>query len=110
MATQIILTKTIDPKTGLATSPASTFSKKDPTIYSVVALNNPSLGTKVEYVRYLNGKFLDNRNATTTKASDKNIIFDWKLNKPGATRLSGVYKVKIYTNGVFEKEVNYTVE
>lgn len=110
IVTQITLTKTIDPKTGSAISPANIFSKTDPTIYTVITLNNPPAGTKIEYTRYLNGKFLDNRSTATTKATDKSVIFNWSLKTPGATHLVGSYKVKIYTNGIFEKEISYTVQ
>ena len=110
IVTQISLAKAIDQKTGLAINPVTSFSKTDPAIYTVVTLNNPPVGTKIEYVRYLNGRLLDNRSTSTTKATDKSVIFDWKLKKPGATHLVGNYRVKIYTNGVFEKEINYTVQ
>ncbi len=110
LVTQITLAKTIDPKNGSATSPATTFSKTDPTIYTIIALSKPPVGTKVEYARYLNGKFLDNRSTSITRANDNSVLFSWNLKKPGATRSVGSYKVKIYTNGVFEKEVRYSVQ
>ncbi len=110
IVTQVSLSKTLDPKTGLALNPTTTFSKTDPTIYAVVTLSNPPVGTKIEYVRYLNGRLLDNRSTSTTKVTDKSIVFDWKLKKTGATHLVGNYRVKIYTNGVFEKEINYSVQ
>ncbi len=108
--TQVVTAKAIDSKTGQAASPTSTFSKTDPVIYSVVTLNNPKVGTKIEYSRYLNGKFLDNRSLPVVKASTSNVIFDWALSKPGAVRLVGNYKVKVYTNGIFEKEIKYQVQ
>ena len=110
IVTQISLAKAIDQKTGLTINPVTTFSKTDPVIYAVVTLNNPPVGTKIEYVRYLNGRLLDNRSTSTTKATDRSVVFDWKLKKTGATRLVGNYRVKIYSNGVFEKEINYTVQ
>ncbi len=110
IVTQISLAKTIDQKTGVAINPVTSFSKTDPAIYAVVTLSNPPVGTKIEYVRYLNNKLLDNRSTSTTKVTAKSIVFDWKLKKPDATRMVGNYRVKIYTNGVFEKEINYTVQ
>ncbi len=110
IVTQVSLSTTLDPKTGLTVNPASVFSKTDPTIYAVVTLSNPPVGTKIEYVRYLNGKLLDNRSTSTTKVTAKSIVFDWKLKKPGATHLVGNYRVKIYTNGVFEKETSYIIQ
>ncbi len=110
IVTQVSLSKTLDPKTGLTLNPTTTFSKADPAIYAVVVLNNPPVGTKIEYVRYLNGKLLDNRSVSTSKATDRSIVFNWNLQKPDATRMVGNYRVKIYTNGIFEKETNYTVQ
>ncbi len=110
MITQVVTTKAIDSKTGQAVSPTNTFSKTDRVIYLVIALKNPTVGTKIEYTRYLNGKFLDNRSLTVARANTNNIIFDWTLNKPGAAHLAGNYKVKVYTNGIFEKEINYLVQ
>ena len=77
IVTQVAFSRTIDPKTGIALNPATTFSKTDPAIYVVVSLNNPPVGAKIEYVRYLNGKFLDNRSTATTKTTDKSVVFGW---------------------------------
>jgi len=76
----------------------------------VLTLKNPKVGTKFEYVRYLNGKFLDNGNLTMKKANTNNVSFGWTLKKTGATHLVGTYRVKVYTNGVFEKETTYIVQ
>ncbi len=108
--TQVVLATGIDPKTGTAVNPTNTFAKTDQVIYAVVSLKNPKVGTKIEYTRYLNDKFLDNRSLTTTKATTNNVIFDWQLRKPGTTHLLGNYRVKVYTDGIFEKEVKYQVK
>ncbi len=99
---QVVVARGVDP--------ASQFSKTDKAIYLVLTLKNPKVGTKFEYTRYLNGKFLDNGNLTTKKANTNNVSFNWTLKKPGATHLVGNYKVKVYTYGVFEKEVSDTIE
>ena len=45
-----------------------------------------------------------------TKANTNNVSFNWTLKKLGTTHLAGNYKVKVYTNGVFEKETTYIVQ
>ncbi len=110
VVTQVVTTKSIDQKTGTAINPTTFFLSTDQTIYLVVSVKNPSPGTKIEYVRYLNDKFLDNRSTTTTKSNDNSVIFDWVLKNPGAVHLKGNYKVKVYTNGVFEKDMAYSVQ
>lgn len=106
---RLVAAKGIDPKTGEAVGVSTTFSKTDPSLYVVMTLKNPKVGTKFEFVRYLNGKFLDNGSLTMKKATTNNVSFNWDLKKPGAIHLVGNYRVKVYTNGVFEKEVTYKV-
>ncbi len=95
---------------GKATSLSTTFAKTDKNIYLVLTLNKHEVGTKVEYIRYLNGKYLDNGTNKLLNAGITNTSFIWSLKKPGATHLVGSYKVKVYTNGIFEKETSYTVQ
>ncbi len=95
---------------GNAVSPTATFSPTDKTVYLVLTLNSPKVGTKVEYIRYLNGKFLDSSTTKLLKPNLTNISFVWNLKKSGATHLVGNYRVKVYTNGIFEKEITYLVK
>lgn len=106
----IVTAKGIDPKTGEAVNPTTAFLTTDKRIYAVTTLQNAKVGTKIEYVRYLNNKFLDNRSITITKPSTNNTSFVWTLKKPGATHPVGNYRVKVYSNGIFEKETFYTVQ
>ena len=108
--TQVVAAKGVDSITGEAANPSSQFSKTDKAIYVILTLKNPKVGTKFEYTRYLNNKFLDNGNLTMKKDSTNNVSFAWTLKKPGATHLVGIYRVKVYTNGVFEKETTYIVQ
>lgn len=108
--TNIVTAKGIDPKTGEAVNPTSILLTTDKSIYVVATLQNAKVGTKIEYVRYLNNKFLDNRSITITKPNTNNTSFVWTLKKPGATHPIGNYRVKVYSNGIFEKETSYTVQ
>ncbi len=106
--TNVLTASSLDAQ-GNALTPATTFAKTDKTIYLVLTVNNPKVGTKVEYIRYLNGKLLDSGTTKLVKSNVTNTSFVWSLKKLGATHLVGNYKVKVYTNGIFEKEVSYTV-
>jgi hypothetical protein len=105
----IVTAKGIDPKTGEAVRPTAIFLTTDKSIYAVTTLQNAKVGTRIEYVRYLNNKFLDNRSITITKLNTNNTSFVWTLKNSTATHPVGEYKVKVYTNGIFEKEISYTV-
>lgn len=105
----IVTAKGIDPKTGEAVNPTSTFLTTDKKIYVVTTLQNAKVGTRIGYVRYLNNKFLDNRSITITKLNTNNTSFVWTLKNSTATHPIGNYRVKVYSNGIFEKETSYTV-
>ena len=106
----IVTAKGIDPKTGEAVMPTTIFLTTDKSIYAVTTLQNAKIGTRIEYVRYLNNKFLDNRSIKIKKPNTNNTSFVCTLKKPNASHLVGAYKVKLYTNGIFEKEASYTVQ
>lgn len=106
--TNVVIASSLD-ALGNAVTPASTFASTQKTIYLVLTVNNPKVGTKFEYIRYLNNKFLDSGSLKIMKPNLTNSSFSWSLSKPGATHLVGNYKVKVYTNGVFEKETLYSV-
>ncbi len=105
--TNVVTASSLDVQ-GNAISPTATFAPTDKAIYLALTVNSPKVGTKFEYIRYLNNKYLDNSTTKISKPNVTNTSFVWNL-KPGAIHLAGVYRVKIYTNGVFEKETFYTV-
>lgn len=107
--TSILTASSLDTQ-GKAVAPATTFAKTDKNIYLVLTVNKPKIDTKIEYIRYLNGKYLDNGVNKILKPNVTNTSFIWSLKKPGAMYLVGTYKVKVYTNGIFEKETFYTVQ
>ena len=101
--------KSLDPKTGMAGTEVNTFSTKDPVIYVVLQVNKPAKGTKFEYTRYFNGKYVDRKSLETTKDGMNYVSFSWRLKNAQSKRLAGDYKVRLYTNGNFEREVSYQV-
>ncbi len=88
----------------------SAFKITDRNIYLVASINKPVVGTKLEYIRYLNGKYLDNGTLKITKPNLLHVSFVWSLKTAAAKRPIGNYIVKVYTNGIFEKEVSYVVK
>ncbi len=94
---------------GLATSPATTFASATPAIYAVAKVDSAKKKSRIEYVRYRDGKFVDNGSLAMAKDGSHNASFAFKL-KPGATHPPGKYKVKIYSNGKFVKTSEYTVK
>ena len=108
--THVVTSTSIDPKTGAALAPVTTFLPTDKAIYAVVTVNKPPVGTRIEYNRYLNNKYLDRRSVVIVKANTTSVLFDWTLKTQTATRLKGIYRVKFYTNGIFEKELSFTVQ
>lgn len=107
--TNILTAASVDIK-GSAVITSSTFAKTDKNIYLVLTLNKPKIGTKIEYIRYLNGKYLDSGTNKILKANVTNTSFIWSLKKTGAMHVVGTYKVKVYIDGIFEKETSYTVQ
>lgn len=102
-------TKSVDPKTGKGEVEVATFSTKDPIVYVVLQVNKPKKDTKFEYVRYFNGKYVDHKSLGTTKDGVDYVSFSWRLKDSKSKHLAGDYKVKLYTNGNFEKELSYQV-
>ncbi len=102
-------TKTVDPNTGTGGVEATSFSTKDPDIFIALQVNKPPKGTKFEYVRYFKGKYVDHKSLETTKAGVDYVSFNWSLKTANSKRLPGDYRVKLYTNGNFEKEISFVV-
>ncbi|MCL4382484.1 MAG: hypothetical protein M1575_03520 [Patescibacteria group bacterium] len=109
IVTNVLTASSLDAQ-GKAVTPITTFAKTEKNIYLALTVNKPAVGTKIEYIRYLNGKYLDNGTNKILKPNITYTSFVWSLTKTGAAHPIGTYKVKAYTNGVFEKETSYTVQ
>jgi len=94
---------------GAAVQPTNAFPSATPKIYVTVGLKGAKTTQKFEYTRYLNDKFVDNGSIVVTKDSAKYASFAF-VAKPGKTHVKGIYLVKTYTNGVFERSAIYTVQ
>jgi ribosomal protein L28 len=102
-------TKSIDKTSGAGGAAVTAFNSKDPVIYVSLQVNKPVKGTKFEYVRYYKGKYVDHKSLETTKDGVDYVSFSWALKDLTSSHPVGVYKVKLYTNGNFEKELSYTI-
>lgn len=98
-------------KDGKAVNPSNSFSAKaDRSIFVVGTLENVPKGSKIEYVRYLDGKYLDSKIATIDKDNLKYYSFVWTSKTANNEHPTGVYTVKLYLNGDVNEAITYTVK
>lgn len=105
----VISAKDVDTSSGEPKVLSSKFNKKEAEIFIVMRLDGAKAGTRLEYVRYLNDKYLDHRSMEITRENISYANFSWKLIDPPGTRLGGEYFVKVYTNGRLEKTITYSI-
>ncbi len=108
--TQAITAKAIDVNTGKVITAARVFSTSDKTVYLSLDLDNPAIGTRIDYIRYLFGRYVDHGSIKVDRPKTSNLAFSWVVTKPLGSRPDGQYKVATYTNGILEKRVSYTIE
>ncbi len=106
---QVITARDVSAQTGEPKVLSSKFSKKEGEIFVVMKLSNVKRGTRLEYVRYLNNKYLDHRSMEITKENIDFANFSWKLVDPPGTRVAGEYFVKVYTDGKLERTITYSI-
>ncbi len=102
--------KAIDVKTGKVITAARVFSLDDKTVYLALDLDQAKSGTFIDYIRYLNGRYVDHGNAKIIKDATENISFNWTNSKALGSITEGNWKIATYTNGILEKRVNYIVK
>lgn len=102
--------KAIDIKTGKVITAARVFTLNDRIVYLALDLDSAKSGTNIDYIRYLNGKYVDHGNAKLSKDATDNINFSWTNNRSLGGVLDGKWKIATYTNGILEKRVNYVVQ
>lgn len=101
--------KIIDVKTGKVIKASNLFTLQDKTVYLVLDLASPKIGTHIDYIRYLNGRYVDHGEVQIDKPNTNNLTFKWGITKPVGSFPDGKYKIATYTDGILEKRVNYTV-
>lgn len=105
----VTTSKGVDQKTNKPINPTANFTPTDNPIYLVADVNNPPVGSRIDYIRYLNGRYVDHRSVEINQAGTKAVVFDWTTTVIGVKRPMGAYRVKLYANGILEKRVNYNV-
>ena len=100
---------TVVDSVGKVTTPSTAFKTTDGKINVVTTLPSPSKGTKIEFVRYRDNKFVDNGSLTIDKDGAQFAGFDFTP-KPGKTHPSGTYKMKVYADGVYQISDTYSVK
>ncbi len=100
-----VISGSIDTK-GNATGKATSFNAKtDKVIYAVLTLKNVTKNTKLSYVRYLNGKYVDSKVALPTKDGITNFYFAFE--KGIGDYPKGAYTLKLYVNGRYSQNLTY---
>lgn len=95
--------------TGKALAPTASFAPTDGKINVVSTLQNPKKGTRIEFVRYRDGKFTDNGSLAIAKDGAQYASFAFAP-KTGKQHPAGTYKVKIYANGKYQTTATYSVK
>ena len=103
--TNAVMSRSIDAK-GNATGIATTFmAKTDKIVYAVLSLKNVTSHTKLSYVRYLNGMFVDSKVAMPTK--DGATTFYFAFEKGIGDYPKGTYTLNLYANGRHMQTLTY---
>ncbi len=101
-----VISRSIDAK-GNAIGIATTFNvKTDKTIYAVLTLAKATKNTKLSYIRYLNGKYVDSKVALVNKNGITNFYFAFE--KGIGDYPKGAYTLNLYINGRRAQALNYT--
>ncbi|MHB8511788.1 MAG: hypothetical protein ACYDCC_06360 [Actinomycetota bacterium] len=95
-------------KNGSAANPATAFKAATVrTIIAVISLENLPAGTRISYIRYLDGAFVNSKTASLTRASK---YFYFKFNAlNGKSFAKGHYRLRLYVNGHLAIETSYDV-
>jgi len=102
--------KAIDVKTGKVITAARVFSLDDKTVYLALDLDSAKIGTSIDYIRYLNGRYVDHGNSKLSQDLISNISFSWTNSRSLGSLTEGKWKIATYTNGILEKRVSYVVQ
>lgn len=107
---QATTAKAIDVNTGKVITAARIFSTNDKTVYLSLDLDKPQVGTRIDYIRYLYGRYVDHGSIKVDRPLTSNLAFSWVVTRPLGSRPDGQYKIATYANGILEKRVTYVIE
>jgi hypothetical protein len=93
---------------GSAQSPTDVFqSATDRRIFAVVNLANLPARTRISYVRYLDGRYVDTRTTVLARTS-KSMYFEFTA-LPGKNFTPGHYRLRLYVNDAAAWETTYQI-
>ncbi|OGG15417.1 hypothetical protein A3D77_07810 [Candidatus Gottesmanbacteria bacterium RIFCSPHIGHO2_02_FULL_39_11] len=109
MIKEVVLTDEDPTRPGIPVEKKTEFTKKTESIYATVILNNPIVGSKISYVRYLNSNYMDHGTIIVTKSDSKYVHFSFTLANQKAFQPVGSYLLKLYVDGQVVKTAAFTV-
>ncbi len=101
--------KKIDPKTQNIILAARVFTPVDKTIYLVLDLDNPPVGTPIDIIKTRNGKYVNHEEVIINNSKTNKLVFTWRASLIGSFT-EGNYRVKTYEKGVLSKRVDYSIQ
>jgi hypothetical protein len=106
--TQLVTARGVDAQ-GNAVGVTSQFSsKKDKVIYAVMSLKNAIKTTKLAYIRFFNGKYIDSKVAVPAKDGAKTFYFIFQ--KGIGNYPVGNYRIVSYLNDKKSLDVSYSIK
>lgn len=95
--TSVVMARGVDSQ-GNPVGVATVFDRKtDKAVYAVLTLANATKQTKVAYMRYYNGKYVDSKVSTPAKAGAAKFFFSFE--KGVGLYPAGNYKIVTYVDG-----------
>jgi hypothetical protein len=92
---------------GSAAQPSSNFAASVSKIYAVLTLDALPAGTKLSYVRYIDGHFVDSK-SEVTGPNAKYFYFEFAA-KDAKGLHAGHYRLRFYVNERAVREISYAV-
>ncbi len=104
--TNLVTARSID-ATGNPIGSTTVFDKSnDQTVYAVVTLAHAKKTTKIAYIRYFNGKYVDSKVTIPTKDGAKGVIFNFE--KGIGKYPAGAYTIVTYVDGKKALSTSYS--
>lgn len=104
--TSIITARGIDAQGNPVGATASFDQKKDNIVYAIIGLKNATKQTKVSYIRYYKGKYVDSKVTVPGKNGVNSVYFVFE--KGSGMYLAGDYKLVTYVDGTRSLETTFT--
>lgn len=104
--TSVVTARGIDAQGNPVNTTTSFDQKKDNVVYAVIGLKNATKQTKVSYIRYYKGKYIDSKVTVPGKSGVSSVYFTFE--KGSGMYPAGDYKLVTYVDGKHSLETTYT--